>query len=277
MTTSQFSVADTTTIVTGSSRGIGRAIATTFAADGANVVVCAPEDQRENLESVEQDINDDLDGRAISVVCDVTDRSDVQHLIVRTVEEFDEIDVLVNNAGGGHYDHFEETSLDDWNADIELNLTGAFNCTQLAFEWLRDGGGAVISISSGAGFEGRPGHIAYSAAKAGLVRLTEALSFEWAPYDVRVNAIAPGLIATERIVRKYPDTVPDPADIDRSRVERRIGTGEEIADIAQVLASPAASFVTGRTFEVAGVPTLERHLDVTHAPPDASGWVDAFQ
>lgn len=275
MTTEQFGVEGEATIVTGSSRGIGRAIAEKFGADGADVVLCAPEDERGRLDAVADGIDAGPgDGRAVAVACDVTDRDDVEALVEATVGTFGGVDVLVNNVGGDRTAPFDRLSSEQWDEVLELNLDGTFNCTGVAGDHLKDGGGAVINIASGAGLQGFPNASAYGVAKAGIVNLTETLAHEWAHDDVRVNCIAPGLIATERVLES-PEMkdVPDPAGIDRGTVARRVGTPEEVADMAQVLASPAASFVTGRTLFVGGVPRLERQFEVTRFGEGENAWI----
>ncbi|MDY6818084.1 MAG: SDR family NAD(P)-dependent oxidoreductase [Halobacteriales archaeon] len=271
MSTDQFSVEGLRTVVTGSSRGIGRAIAEQFGADGADVVVCAPAGEHEQLEAVVSDI-EAAGGRGLAVPCDVIDREAVVDLLSATEDTFGGVDVLINNVGGGRIEPFESVSPADWRAIMDLNLTGTVNCTQLLGEAIRGQGGSIINIASGAGLQGFPGESAYSAAKAAVIRLTETVAFEWAYDDVRVNCIAPGLISTS-LSQEQPMPVPDPEDIDRDRVARRYGRPDEIADAAQYLASPAASFVTGRTLFVGGVPRLERHFEVARVGPDENAWV----
>ncbi|MFB6300541.1 MAG: SDR family NAD(P)-dependent oxidoreductase [Halobacteriales archaeon] len=271
MPTDQFNVNGMRTVVTGSSRGIGRAIAEQFGADGADVVVCAPASEREDLEAAASAIKA-AGGRARAVTCDVTDRDAVVDLLAATEEAFGGVDVLVNNVGGGRIAPFESVSPTDWQEIMDLNLTGTVNCTQLLGEAIRADGGAIINIASGAGLQGFPGESAYSAAKAAVIRLTETIAFEWAYDNVRVNCIAPGLISTS-LSQEQPMPVPDPEDIDRDRVARRYGRPDEIADAAQYLASPAASFVTGRTLFVGGVPRLERHFEVARVAPEENAWV----
>lgn len=275
MTTSQFSIDGRHAIVTGSSRGIGCAIAKKYAADGANVVLCALESERERLEEVESTIEAaDHDGHAHAVTCDVTNRSDVERLVTEAQSAFGDVDILVNNVGGSRTIAFADLTPEDWEGILTLNLRGTFNCSQLVGEQMREsGGGAIVNIASGAGLQGFPNSGPYGVAKAGIVNLTETLAFEWAYDDVRVNAIAPGLIATKK-VRDAPEMhVPAPEEIDRETVARRVGLPEEIADMAQVLVSPAASFITGQTVFVGGVPRLERQFEVGKLSPDESAWV----
>jgi len=259
MTTEQFGVADRTAIVTGASSGIGRTIAERFADDGADVVVCSRE--QGNVDPVAESIEEsDSDGSALAVECDVTDRDAVETLVDATVEEFGGVDVLVNNAGASFMAQFEDISENGWETIVDINLHGTFHCTQVAGERMReDGGGAVINLASVAGQQGAPLMSHYGAAKAGVVNLTTTLAYEWAGDGVRVNCIAPGFVATPGVESQMGVSADD---IDREEVQRRIGTTEEIADIAQFLASPAASYVVGETITAQGVPDVMETPDV---------------
>lgn len=259
MTVDGFSVAGKTAIVTGASSGIGKTIAERFADDGADVVVCSRE--LENVEPVAEGIEaGDGEGRALAVECDVTDREAVEALVDATVETFGGVDVLVNNAGASFMAPFEDISENGWKTIVDINLTGTYHCTQVAGQHMReDGGGAVINLASVAGQRGSPHMSHYGAAKAGVINLTSTLSFEWAGDDVRVNCIAPGFVATPGVESQMGVS----ADaIDRGEVNRRIGTTEEIADIAQFLASPASSYIVGETITAGGVPRIVETPDV---------------
>ncbi|WP_115864753.1 SDR family NAD(P)-dependent oxidoreductase [Halorussus litoreus] len=259
MTTEQFGVADRTAIVTGASSGIGRTIAERFADDGADVVVCSRE--QGNVDPVAEAIEEsDRDGSALAVECDVTDRDAVEALVDATVEEFGGVDVLVNNAGASFMAQFEDISENGWETIVDINLHGTFHCTQVAGERMReDGGGAVINLASVAGQQGAPLMSHYGAAKAGVVNLTTTLAYEWAGDGVRVNCISPGFVATPGVESQMGVSA---ENIDREEVQRRIGTTEEIADIAQFLASPAASYVVGETITAQGVPDVMETPDV---------------
>ncbi len=253
MATEQFSIADQVVIVTGASSGIGRQIAEQFAADGAAVAICSRD--QTNVDPVAEAINSRSGGRAIAVECDVRTPTAVDSFVTATVEEFGSLDVLVNNAGASFMAPFDELSVNGWETIIDINLTGTYHCTQAAGEYLRtDGGGSVINIASVAGRRGAPQMSHYGAAKAGVINLTASLAYEWAPENVRVNCIAPGFVATPGVESQMGIT----ADaIDREQVQRRIGKSEEIADIGQFLASPAASYLVGETITAEGVPRIE--------------------
>jgi NAD(P)-dependent dehydrogenase (short-subunit alcohol dehydrogenase family) len=251
MSTEQFSVADRTAIVTGASSGIGRSIAERFAADGADVVVCSRD--QENVDPVAEGIAEsDRPGRAVAVECDVTDRDAVEALVETTVAEFGSLDVLVNNAGASFMAPFEEVSENGWKTIVDINLHGTFHASQAAGAYMREhGGGTIVNVASVAGQRGAPLMSHYAAAKAGVINLTTSLANEWADADVRVNCIAPGFVATPGVESQMGVS----ADaIDREAVDRNIGTVEEIADIAQFLASDASSYVVGETITAEGKP-----------------------
>mgnify|MGYP000539583254 FL=1 len=249
--TDNFHVDGDTAIVTGASQGIGEAIAKTLAADGVNVAICSR--SRDRFQPVLDDIAD-AGGTAWGAECDVTDRDSVFAFVDEVVDEFGDVDVLVNNAGGSFQSAFEDLSENAWKTIIDINLHGAFHVTQAVGEVMRDGdGGHIVNIISGAGLEGgAPNMSQYGAAKAGLKNLTESLADEWKEHDIRTNCVAPGLIATPGVVDSLgidPDELPA-----REQVDRPIGTPAETADIVQFLCSPAASYLNGATIR-GGLPS----------------------
>ena len=251
----QFSVDGQTAVVTGSSQGIGAVTAKQFAADGANVVVTSrsPED----IEAVATEINEsDRPGEAIAVECDVRDREAVDALLEATVEEFGRIDSMINNAGASFMADFDDISENGWKTIVDINLHGTFHCSQLAGQRMQkqDGGGTIVNFASIAGTMGSKYMSHYGAAKAAVVNLTTSLSAAYADDDIRVNCIAPGLVGTEGVASQMGI---DPSNVERSDVAKEMGLPEEIADIAQFLASDAASYVVGETITAQGVPPLE--------------------
>jgi len=248
----QFSVAGRTAVVTGASSGIGREIAEQFAAAGADVVVCSRE--QGNVDPVAEGIAEsDRPGAALAVECDVTDREAVEALVAATVERFGGLDTLINNAGASFMASFDSISENGWKTIVDINLHGTYQCTQAAGDHLADGGGTVINLASVAGQQGAPYMSHYAAAKAGVINLTTTLAHEWAGDGVRINCIAPGFVATPGVESQMGVSA---GDVDRSTVERRMGLSEEIADIAQFLASPASSYIVGETVTAAGVPDI---------------------
>jgi 7-alpha-hydroxysteroid dehydrogenase len=235
-------------IVTGAGRGIGAAIALAFAEAGADVVCAAR--GRDAIEAVAAKARD-TGRRALAVPCDVTDRAALEALVAATTRELGGVDLLVNNAGGGPFQPALRTSERVFEETLRFNLTSAFLLTRLAVaSMLERGGGAVVNISSAVGRFPERGFVAYGTAKAGLAHMTRVLAHELAP-RVRVNALAVGATLTDALA-------PFVADEERRRAMeaktpmRRLGTPEDIAAAALYLASPAASWVTGKILEVDG-------------------------
>lgn len=260
VTTDQFSVDGKTVLITGSSQGIGKVTAERFAADGANVVVSSR--SQEKIDDVVAGIDAaDEAGETLAVECDVRERAAVESLVEATVDEFGGLDVLVNNAGASFMANFEGISENGWKTIVDINLHGTYHCSQVAGEHMRGQGqgGAIINLASVAGTEGAPYMSHYAAAKAAVVNLTRTLAFEWASDDVRVNCIAPGFVATPGVESQMGVTA---EDIDRTKVDRRIGLSEEIADTIQFLASSASSYINGETIVARGVPDIMESPDV---------------
>lgn len=247
---SQFSVDGDVAIVTGASSGIGKAIAARFASDGVNVVINSRDQAR--VDAAASDIAaSDPDGEIVAIECDVRDRDGVFDLVDETVDRFGGLDIMVNNAAGLFRAPFEELSENAWKTIIDIDLHGVFHGTQAAGEVLREtGGGYVINLSSVASLPGgSPESSHYGAAKAAVNNLTASLAREWDKYGIRVNCIAPGLIGTEFQLDRHDMTEADLGP--REDTTRWIGRVEEVADVAQFLCSPAASFISGETIVVA--------------------------
>ncbi|MDY7081382.1 MAG: glucose 1-dehydrogenase [Halobacteria archaeon] len=244
-------------MVTGSSSGIGRSIAERFADDGANVVVSSRE--QENVDPVAEGINESDGGDALAIECDVTERDAVEDMVEDTVEEFGSIDCLVNNAGASFMAGFDDISPNGWQTIVEINLTGTYNCTQIAGDYLKESEGSVINFASVAGQQGSPFMSHYGAAKAAIINLTTTLAFEWAEENVRINCIAPGFVATPGVESQMGVSADE---IDREDVNRRIGMSEEIADLTQFLASDASSYIVGETVTAKGVPDVMENPEV---------------
>ncbi len=241
-------------VVTGASKGIGRAIAVAFAEAGADVALAAR--GVEDLEVAAKEV-EAAGRRALVVPTDVSDPDQVQQLIDRTVEGLGTIDVLVNNAGAAPFlstvDRIRQSGFDKY---FRINFHSALYATQAAAPvLLGKGSGAVINMASVAGFIASPGLTYYAGAKAALINFTKTVAREWAAAGVRVNAIAPGWVETEM----NSGARQDPAwyDTVTSMIPMgRWGRAEEIAKVALFLASDASSFMTGSVIVVDGGQTL---------------------
>ncbi len=255
MTTQQFSVKNKKAIITGASSGIGEAIAKRFTNDEADVVVSSSE--KTNIDRVVKEIqnNKKYTGNAKPIECDVTKREDIKKLAKETIDEFEDIDILVNNAGIYNMNQFEEIDEKDWKKTFDVNLHGIYRCTQIIGEKMKqNNGGNIINISSMVGKYGVPEMTHYAASKAGIINLTKSLGNEWAKHNIRVNCIAPGFTATPPIENWG---IGSSDQVDRTKVQRRLGKSEEIADITQFLASPASSYIVGETITARGTPRNE--------------------
>ncbi len=249
MSTEIFSLRGKSAIVTGASRGIGRAIALGFAAAGADVTLAARSEG--DLETLAKEI-DQIGQRALVIPTDVTQRDALENLVQTTVKELGKLDVLVNNAGGSNFmAPLVSLRPSGWDKLRTLNLDSVFHATQLAAQAMVDQGGSIIQIASVAGVQGAQGLSPYSAAKGGVRLFTQAVAKELAGSNVRVNSIAPGWIDTplnewmtkDEATLKYAESMIPMG---------RLGTAEEIVGAAIYLASDASSFVTGTTLVVDG-------------------------
>ncbi len=250
MSTQLFSLDGKVAIVTGASRGIGRAIALAFAEAGADVAVAARNEAE--LETAAKEI-ETMGRSALVVPTDVTDRDSIQNLIDRTIDELGALDVVVNNAGGTRFaSPVVALRPEGWDKVMKLNLDSVFHATQIAAQaMLARGGGSIIQMSSVAGIEGAPTLSFYSAAKGGVRLMTQAIAKELAESGVRLNSIAPGWIATDLNAAMRSD------DSSRKYLEStipmgRIGDVSEVIGAAIFLASDASSYVTGTTLVVDG-------------------------
>jgi 3-oxoacyl-[acyl-carrier protein] reductase len=233
-------------IVTGASRGIGRAIAQHLAQQGATVVAAA---RGENARAVADEIVA-VGGRAEAVSLDVTDSGAAEQLVAATVERHSRIDVLVNNAGIARDQLLLRMKRDDWDAVLATNLTAAFTLSQAVLKpMIRQRGGRIISISSVVGQSGNAGQANYAASKAGLIGFTKALALEVASRGITANVVAPGLIETD-MTRALTESARDEW---ASKIPlRRLGTPADIASAVCFLASDEASYITGQVLAVNG-------------------------
>ncbi len=232
-------------VVTGAGRGIGEAIARSFAAEGARLVL--NDVRNDGLEPLADELR--LGGSEVSVVVgDVSNPPAVDRIFAAASDALGGLDVLVNNAGIGGVGHtILETDLDEWERMLRVNLTGTFLCCRAALPLMRRGGrGSIVNLSSITGVTGAAGSVPYGAAKAGIIGLSKSLAREVAEWRINVNVIAPGLIDTEMSRARGQEAT-------RAAVLwSRIGEPDDIAHLALFLASDESEFITGQVISPNG-------------------------
>ena len=239
---------DHTALVTGAARGLGYAAARRLAAEGARVALF-DRDGEALAAAAEALAAEGLD--VLPHLVDVTDQEGVRRAVADVLAAEGRIDVLVNNAGVYPHRTFEELSYSEWRQVLAVNLDGVFLCTHAVFPAMRERRyGRIVNVSSATFFIGYPGLAAYIASKGGIIGFTRALASEAGPYGITVNAVTPGLIATEGVLEGeeaglFDEIVPEQA------LPRR-GEPEDIAECIAYLAAPSASFITGQTINVDG-------------------------
>lgn len=241
---------DKTALITGASRGIGRAIARKFVAEGASIVINYAR-SREKAEKLLNEIRDEYgDGRAICFRADVSSFHEVQKMIEETVNYFGSLDILVNNAGIIRDNLILRMKETEWEQVVDTNLKGTFNCIKAAARvMMKQRSGSIINISSVVSFTGNPGQANYVSSKAGINGLTKTAARELATRGIRVNAIAPGFIETE-MTSDLPEKVKK--ELFARIPLQRFGRGEDVANLAAYLASEAANYITGQIIRVDG-------------------------
>ncbi|MGF1480120.1 MAG: 3-oxoacyl-[acyl-carrier-protein] reductase [Cyanophyceae cyanobacterium] len=237
---------DRVALITGASRGIGRAVALELATQGAKVAVNYARSE-EAAEQVVAAITE-AGGEAIALQADVSRADEVDCLVQQTLDKWGQIDILANNAGITRDTLLIRMKPDDWQAVIDLNLTGVFLCTRAVSKiMLKQRSGRIINITSVAGQMGNPGQANYSAAKAGVIGFTKTVAKELASRGVTVNAVAPGFIETDMTSNLKSD------EILKFIPLGRYGKPEEVAGMISFLAgAPAAAYITGQVFNVDG-------------------------
>ncbi len=243
-----FDLSGRTALVTGASRGIGRAIALQLARSGAAVVVNYRQSEAE-ARAVQKDV-ESCGGRAVTVQGDVRLPEDADRIVQETADAFGRLDILVNNAGFHRDTLVLRMSVEDWDEVMAVNLRAVFLCTKAALKlMLKQRWGRVINIGSVSGLAGNAGQANYAAAKAGLVGLTKAVAREMGSRGVTANLVAPGFIRTE-LTKDVPQAMVDLA-MQRILVGR-LGTPEDVAALVTFLASKEASYITGQVVAVDG-------------------------
>jgi 3-oxoacyl-[acyl-carrier protein] reductase len=258
-------------LVTGGSRGLGRADALALAAAGADIAIAdllveselteetdrygvlATVARQQGMVHTEETVEEirAMGRAAIAVRCDVTDREQVDHAVARTIDELGSVDILVNNAGTlDHAAQFQNQSPELWERDLRVNLTGAFNCAQSVWPHMRAREwGRIINMSSVAGTLGGFGQASYSTTKAGLLGLTRTLAMEGARHGITCNAIVPGVIGTEAF--GMANAAMNERIVARTALKRP-GRPDEIANAIAFLCSDLASYITGIELNVSG-------------------------
>lgn len=235
-------------VVTGASRGIGRAVALEMARCGAEIAVLYSGNETAAKKTCDEAKS--LGAKALSYACDVSDFEAAKKTCDAIAADFGGVDILVNNAGIVRDSLLLRMSEEDFDAVVGVNLKGAFNFTRHLARWiLKSPAGRIINISSVSGLRGNPGQANYSAAKAGVLGLTKTLAKELSSRNVTCNAIIPGLIETD-MTANLPPAVKD--ELLRAVPLRRIGTAQDVANLAVFLASDLSSYITGEVIRVDG-------------------------
>ncbi|MFW6030190.1 MAG: 3-oxoacyl-[acyl-carrier-protein] reductase [Halanaerobiales bacterium] len=243
-------LANKVAVVTGSSRGIGKAIALKLAENGANIVLNYNSDSskkyiEENLKKIEN-----LGSEVIAVQADVSKIAEAKKLINKTVDKFSKIDILVNNAGITKDNLLLRMKEKEWDKVMDVNLKGVFNCTKSTIRhMMKAKQGKIINLTSVVALKGNAGQINYSASKAGVIGFTKSLARELASRNITANAIAPGFIKTD-----MTDELSDKAkeELKKEIPLSRLGKGEDVAELVSFLASDKANYITGQVINVDG-------------------------
>lgn len=239
-------------IVTGASSGIGRATAMLLAQKGASVIAVGRNEK--DLVSLREGLKSKKGSIKISLA-DVTEHSQLDRLVAETVQNFGQIDVLVNSAGVIKSGNIENTSIDDWDKMMNINLRSVFTLVQKCLPHLEASKGNIVNVSSVAGTRSFPGVLAYCVSKAGIDQFTRCTALELAPKGIRVNAVNPGVVVTNLHTRGGMDEESYEAFLEHAKDTHPIGrpgTASEVAELICFLASDKAGWITGATYEIDG-------------------------
>lgn len=242
-------------LVSGGGTGIGRAIALELSGLGATIALCS-----RSLEHLQPTLGEieARGGQAMAVTCNIRDEEQVKATVATVLEKYGRLDGLVNNAGGQFSSPAAKISAKGWHAVIETNLTGTFYMARAAMDsYMKANGGTIVSIVAEM-WRGFPNMAHTGAARAGVVNLTQTLALEWAQYNIRVNAVAPGLINSSGL-KTYPAEIQAGLQAVANDIPaRRMGTESEVAAATTFLLSPAAAFISGETLKLDGAGSLYR-------------------
>ncbi|WP_101845388.1 GolD/DthD family dehydrogenase [Halobacillus sp. Marseille-P3879] len=246
-----FNIEGKTAIITGGASGIGRAIASLYAEKGSNVAIL---DVKDYVMDEARKIDPQ---RAIGIQCDIMDNQSIDHAIDEVKNRFGNIDILVNSAGVVLLDDAENLADDAWQTTLDLNLTASFKMCQKAGKVMieQGQGGKIINMASQAALIALDNHVAYSASKAGIISITKSLAYEWAQFNINVNAISPTVILTELGKKAWSGEKGEKAK--KEIPLGRFGYPEEVAAIAVFLASDATDLITGENIVIDGGNTIK--------------------
>jgi len=239
---------DKVILITGSSQGIGKAIAFKFASTGARIALNDIQSQEENLKQTKEEI-EKMGSQAKYFLTDVSKLEETEKMVQDIQKKFGRLDVLVNNAGIVKDRTLAKMTQEEWQSVININLTGVFNSTKAALPLIIQNQGKIINISSIVGLKGNFGQANYAAAKAGIIGFTKSLSKEVGRFGVTVNAVAPGFIET-RLTENLAEEMK--VAIKKFTSLGRFGKPEEVADLVVFLASDKANFITGEVITIDG-------------------------